>query len=72
MCQGGLTVFVLEGTRRDAYCRRRLLDIPIDLATRRVIRTGTGAEAWREGLARTIRAAIANVVEDYSLGVRTR
>ena len=47
-------------------------DIPIDLATRRVILYGHGAEAWREGLARTIRAAIANVVEDYALGDRRR
>jgi hypothetical protein len=40
-------------------------DIPIDLATRRVILYGQKADAWREDLARMIQEAIAKVVEDY-------
>jgi hypothetical protein len=42
-------------------------DIPIDLATRRVILYGQKADAWREDLARLIQEAIAKVVEDYGL-----
>jgi nucleoside 2-deoxyribosyltransferase len=42
-------------------------DIPIDLATRRVILYGQKADAWREDLARMIQEAIAKVVEDYGL-----
>jgi hypothetical protein len=42
-------------------------DIPIDLATRRVILYGQKGEAWREDLERKIQDAIAKVVEDYRL-----
>lgn len=42
-------------------------DIPIDLATRRVILYGQKPEAWREELARMSADAIARVVEDYGL-----
>jgi hypothetical protein len=42
-------------------------DIPIDLATRRVILYGQKADAWHEDLARMIQEAIAKVVEDYGL-----
>ena len=42
-------------------------DIPIDLATRRVILYGQKADVWREDLARMIQEAIAKVVEDYGL-----
>jgi hypothetical protein len=42
-------------------------DIPIDLATRRVILYGQKADAWREDLARMVQEAIAKVVEDYGL-----
>ena len=45
-------------------------DIPIDLATRRVILYGQKADAWREDLARMIQEAIAKVVEDYGLESR--
>ena len=45
-------------------------DIPIDLATRRVILYGQKGEAWREDLERKIQEAIAKVVEDYSLESR--
>ncbi|MGB7948715.1 MAG: hypothetical protein WCH75_13610 [Candidatus Binatia bacterium] len=45
-------------------------DIPIDLATRRVILYGQKADAWREDLARMIQEAIAKVVDDYSLESR--
>jgi len=45
-------------------------DIPIDLATRRVILYGQKADAWREDLARMIQEAIAKVVEDYGLASR--
>jgi hypothetical protein len=47
-------------------------DIPIDLATRRVILYGQKADAWREELAHTIGEAIARVVEDYSITRRPR
>ncbi|MET0500537.1 MAG: hypothetical protein ABW172_03330, partial [Candidatus Binatia bacterium] len=46
-------------------------DIPIDLATRRVILYGQKADAWREDLAHMIQEAIAKVVEDYGLESRT-
>ena len=49
---------------------RNAADIPIDLATRRVILYGQNAEAWREDLAHTISTAIATVVEDYGLSGR--
>jgi len=42
-------------------------DIPIDLATRRVILYRQKADAWHEDLARMIQEAIAKVVEDYGL-----
>jgi hypothetical protein len=45
-------------------------DIPIDLATRRVILYGQKGEAWREDLERKIQEAIAKVVEDYGLESR--
>ena len=48
------------------------VDIPIDLATRRVILYGQKAEAWREDLARMIQEAIAKVVEDYGITSRSR
>jgi hypothetical protein len=45
-------------------------DIPIDLATRRVILYGQKADVWREDLARMIQEAIAKVVEEYGLESR--
>ena len=51
---------------------RDAVDIPIDLATRRVILYGQKADAWREDLARMMSEAIAKVVEDYSLSGRLR
>jgi hypothetical protein len=42
-------------------------DIPIDLATRRVILYGQKADAWRDELARKSGEAIAKVVSDYKL-----
>jgi len=47
-------------------------DIPIDLATRRVILYGQKTDAWREDLSRTIGEAIARVVEDYGLTGRSQ
>jgi hypothetical protein len=47
-------------------------DIPIDLATRRVILYGQKADAWREDLARMIQESIAKVVEDYGFTGRSR
>jgi hypothetical protein len=44
---------------------RDAVDIPIDLATRRVILYGQKADAWREDLARMMSEAIEKVVEDY-------
>jgi hypothetical protein len=46
---------------------RDAVDIPIDLATRRVILYGQKADAWREDLARMISEAIAKVVEEYGV-----
>jgi hypothetical protein len=46
---------------------REAVDIPIDLATRRVILYGQKPDAWREDLARMMSGAIAKVVEDYGL-----
>jgi len=45
-------------------------DIPIDLATRRVILYGRSGENWREDLARKISAAVTAIVEDYGLTTR--
>lgn len=42
-------------------------DIPIDLATRRVILYGQNAAAWREELARMIGEAIGSVLSTYSI-----
>jgi len=42
-------------------------DIPIDLATRRVILYGRSGEDWREDLAHKISAAVAAIVADYGL-----
>lgn len=44
-------------------------DIPIDLATRRVILYGQSQDLWREDLARSISQAIAKVIEDYGITV---
>jgi hypothetical protein len=46
-------------------------DIPIDLATRRVILYGQKGDAWREDLARMIQEAVAKVVEDYGIESRS-
>jgi nucleoside 2-deoxyribosyltransferase len=46
---------------------REAADIPIDLATRRVILYGQKPDAWREDLARMMSETIAKVVEDYGL-----
>jgi hypothetical protein len=46
---------------------REAIDIPIDLATRRVILYGQQGEAWRDDLARMISDALARVVTDYGL-----
>jgi len=48
------------------------VDIPIDLATRRVILYGQRTDAWREELARTIGEAIAKVVADHGITGRSR
>ena len=49
---------------------RDAVDIPIDLATRRVILYGQNGDAWREHLSRRMSDAIARVVEDYGLASR--
>lgn len=46
-------------------------DIPIDLATRRVILYGQSQDIWREDLARSISQAIAQVVQDYGITAKT-
>jgi hypothetical protein len=46
---------------------RDAADIPIDLATRRVILYGQQADLWRDDLARLMTEAIAKVVADYAL-----
>ena len=51
---------------------QRAADIPIDLATRRVILYGRTADNWRENLGRTIGAAIAQMVDDYRITGRSR
>ena len=50
---------------------RAVDDIPIDLATRRVILYGSAAAEWRDALPGKIRDAIAAVVRDYGLAIRT-
>jgi hypothetical protein len=49
---------------------RDAADIPIDLATRRVILYGQAAGDWREDLASRIAQAVAGIVGDYGLAVR--
>jgi len=49
---------------------RSAADIPIDLATRRVILYGQSASDWRDDLSRRMSEAIAKVVEDYGIGNR--
>ena len=51
---------------------RQADDIPIDLATRRVILYGQQADVWREDLARMMSEAIGRVVEDYGIAARWR
>jgi len=46
---------------------RDAADIPIDLATRRVILYGQKGDAWRDELARIVAEAIGKVVEDYGM-----
>jgi hypothetical protein len=46
---------------------RQASDIPVDLATRRVILYGQTGEDWHADLAHKISAAIAAIVEDYGL-----
>jgi nucleoside 2-deoxyribosyltransferase len=45
-------------------------DIPIDLATRRVILYGQSGKDWREDLAHKISEAVARIVQDYRLATR--
>lgn len=47
-------------------------DIPIDLATRRVILYGQNADTWREDLARMMAEAVATVVAAYGIAARPR
>jgi hypothetical protein len=51
---------------------RSAADIPIDLATRRVILYGQSRNDWRDDLARSMSEALAKVVEDYGLADRVR
>jgi hypothetical protein len=44
---------------------REAADIPVDLATRRVILYGRSADDWREDLAHKISEAVAGIVRDY-------
>jgi len=46
---------------------REAADIPIDLATRRVILYGQTGKDWREDLAQKIAQAVAGIVRDYGL-----
>jgi hypothetical protein len=46
-------------------------DIPIDLATRRVILYGQRTDAWQEDLSRMIAEAIGRLVEDYTIEGRS-
>lgn len=47
-------------------------DIPIDLATRRVILYGQSGEDWREDLGKKIATAVATIVEEYGLETQPR
>jgi hypothetical protein len=49
---------------------REAADIPIDLATRRVILYGQAGSDWREDLAQKSSAAVAGIVRDYALAAR--
>jgi hypothetical protein len=49
---------------------RQADDIPVDLATRRVIMYGQAGKDWHADLAGKISAAIAAIVEDYGLTTR--
>jgi hypothetical protein len=51
---------------------RDAADIPIDLATRRVILYGQQADTWRDDLAGLMAEAVAKVVDDYGLQTRPR
>jgi len=51
---------------------REAADIPIDLATRRVILYGRAGVDWREDLADKISQAVAGIVRDYGLAVRAQ
>jgi hypothetical protein len=49
---------------------REAADIPVDLATRRVILYGRSARDWREDLAHKISEAVAGIVRDYGFTSR--
>jgi hypothetical protein len=49
---------------------REAADIPIDLATRRVILYGQKADVWHEELTRMTAEAVSRVVEDYGIANR--
>jgi len=51
---------------------RQATDIPVDLATRRVILYGQSESDWREDLAHKISEAVAGIVRDYGLATRNR
>jgi hypothetical protein len=49
---------------------KQATDIPVDLATRRIILYGQSESDWREDLAQKISAAVAGIVRDYGLANR--
>ena len=49
---------------------KQVTDIPVDLATRRVILYGQSESDWREDLAHKISAAVGGIVRDYRLANR--
>ena len=49
---------------------RDAADIPIDLATRRVILYGHNSEDWRDHLGSRISQAVTAIVRDYGLAAR--
>ena len=49
---------------------RSAADIPIDLATRRVIIYGQSAEDWREDLTGKMVQAVARIITEYGLTVQ--